>query len=158
MAVVFISPKQRQKMFLMGIVIILLLFMALVSAGVFLAEPEEVSPKVVFNRAKINLDMSIFESDQFKNLSPFIEMELQYSYKGLTPDNKSKSGSISASSAEEAREILEGRGLKNLEIKEVKVGRKNPFVPYYQGGQQSQGTQQTENQGETQTVNFLIGR
>ena len=82
MAVVFISPKQRQKMFFMGITVMFLLFLIIISLGVFLSKPSEVSSVLVFNKPKVNIDMSIFDSDQFKNLQPFTEMETQYSYNG----------------------------------------------------------------------------
>jgi len=132
MAVVFISPKQRQKMFFIAITLLLLLFLVVVSLGVFLAKPKEVSSSLVFNKPKVNINMKVFDSDQFKNLLPFTEMEMQYSYKATTKDNKQQEGFISAVSIDKAREILESMGLDVIEIKEAAVGRDNPFTPYYQ--------------------------
>lgn len=131
MAVVFISPKQRQKMFIMGITIMLLLFLVIISLGVFLSKPKEVLPALVFNKPKINIDMKIFELDQFKNLQPFTEMETQYSYSGLTKDNKLKTGFISAVSMDQARTAIEGMGLFITQLKEAEIGRDDPFAPYY---------------------------
>ena len=132
MAVVFISPKQRQRMFFMGITVMLLLFLAVISSGVFLSKPKEVSPVLVFNKPKVNIAMRIFDSDQFKNLQPFTEMKTQYSYKVLTRNNQPSSGFISATSIDQAKTILEDIGLLVTEIKEAEIGRGNPFTPYFQ--------------------------
>jgi type II secretory pathway component PulF len=59
-------------------------------------------------------------------------MELQFAYHALTKDNKTIQGYISAASAEEARKTLEAMNLSILDIQEAKIGRDNPFVPYYQ--------------------------
>lgn len=76
--------------------------------------------------------MKVFDSDQFKNLQPFPEMEIQYSYKAVTKDNKPQAGFISAVSADQAKAILTGMGLTATEIKEAGIGRDNPFAPYSQ--------------------------
>lgn len=132
MAVVFISPKQRQKMFFIGITVVFLLFLILISLGVFLSKPQEVSPVLVFNKPKVNIDMTIFDSDQFKNLQSFPEMETQYSYNAVTKNNKPQAGFIPAVSIDQAKTILESEGLNVSEIKEAQIGRDNPFTPYYQ--------------------------
>lgn len=75
--------------------------------------------------------MKIFNSDQFKNLQPFTEMEIRYNYKAVTKDNKQVIGVISAVSSDQASEMLLSMGLTASEIKEVEIGRDNPFVPYY---------------------------
>jgi len=119
-------------MFFIVITLLLLLFLVAVSLGVFLAKPKEVPSSLIFNRPKVNIDMKIFDSDQFKNLLAFTEMEMQYSYKATTKDNKQQAGFISAVSIEKAGAILESMGLNVIEIKEAAVGRDNPFTPYYQ--------------------------
>jgi predicted tellurium resistance membrane protein TerC len=129
MAVVFISPKQRQKMFLVGIATVFLLFLIVVSFGVFLSKPKEIQTPLVFNKPKINIDMKVFDSEQFKNLQPLQNIEMQFSYKGLK-DKKSLTGIISAASLEQARKILEDMGLTVTELKEIEIGRENPFTPY----------------------------
>ena len=130
MAVVFISPKQRQKMFFMGITAMFLLFLIIISLGVFLSGPKEVPQVLVFNKPKVSIDMSIFDSAQFKDLQPFIPMEIQFSYKA-TSVGRPVVGFISAISQEKAIEILEDRGLTVTEIREAEIGRENPFTPYY---------------------------
>lgn len=131
MAVVFISPKQRQKMFFLGITVVFLLFISIISISVFLSSPKEVSPVLVFNKPKVSINMSVFESDQFKNLVPFAEMQTQYSYKATGKDRRQKTGFIAASSVEDARKALSAMGLSNITIDEAKIGRDNPFSPYY---------------------------
>ena len=111
---------------------IFLLILIIISLGVFLAKPSEVSTVLVFNKPKVNIDMGVFSSDEFKNLQPFTQMEIQYSYTATTKDGKSVSGFISANSEDEAQSVLIGRGLTISELKEAEIGRDNPFIPYYQ--------------------------
>lgn len=157
MAVVFISPKQRQKFFFIGITAIFLLFIISVSLLVFLSEPTQAPQTVTLNKSKVNIDMSIFDTDQFKRLQPLTEMKIQYSYKATTKDNKTKTGTISAASEEDARILLEKKGLTNPVLKEVKIGRKNPFTPYYQSSglpAASSGSSSSSSQGRTIKVTF----
>jgi len=132
MAVVFISPKKRQKVFFLGIAITLMLFLIFVSFAVFLAKPAEVPQTLVFNKPKVSIDIGIFDSDQFKGLKSYAQMQTQYTYRATTEDNKVKIGIISAESEEEAKATLSSMGLAIAEIKEVQTGRSNPFTPYYQ--------------------------
>ena len=131
MAVVFISPKQRQKMFFLGITALFLLFLAFVSFGVFLSKPNDVLPALVFNKPKVNINMGVFNSDQFKNLQPIPEMELQFSYKAIAKDNKPVAGFISAISRDQALTILKNMGYSVSELKDAEIGRSNPFTPYF---------------------------
>jgi len=131
MAIVFISPKQRQRVFFTGITVVFLLILAAISLGVFLAKPIQNPGAVVFNKPKVSIDMSIFDSQEFKDLQLFPEMGIQYSYKALDKAHKLQTGFLSASSLEEANSILVSQGLMVSEIKEVKVGRADPFMPYY---------------------------
>jgi len=131
-AVVFISPKHRQRVFFAGITVIFFLFLLAVSLGVFLAKPKEVSRTIVFNKPKVDINMSIFESEQFKNLQPFTKMQIQYSYTATTKTDQPKSGFITAASIDQAREILVSMGLNIIKLEEAEIGRDNPFTPYYQ--------------------------
>jgi len=132
MAVVFISPKQRQRMFFVGITIMFLLVLVVISLGVFLSKPSASSQTLVFNKPKVNINMSVFDTDQFKNLVAFTQMQTQYSYKATDKNNKSQTGFISADSLTAARTTLTNLGLTVSEIKEAEIGRDNPFTPYYQ--------------------------
>lgn len=132
MAVVFISPKEKQKLFFVGITVLLILFLASVFLGIFVLEPKEESLGLVFNRPKVNINMEIFDSDIFKNLKSFSQMEIQYQYKAKDQQGAIIEGFIVASSLSNAMRILEGAGLSGLSVKELEVGRENPFAPYFQ--------------------------
>ncbi len=132
MAVVFISPKQRQKVFFMGITIMFVLFLSFISLIVFLSKPQEVSPTLVFNKPKVNIDFSVLDSEQFKKLESFAKMETQFSYEAVAEKGKIVTGLISAISIDEAKNILASIGLTVTEIQEVEPGRDNPFIPYFQ--------------------------
>lgn len=116
----------------MGITAVFLLFLIIIALMVFLAQPQPVAPELVFNKPKININFDVLDSEQFKNLLPYSQMELQFTYSATTKDGKTVAGLVSASSIEEAREIVEGIDLNIIEIKEVEIGRENPFMPYYQ--------------------------
>ena len=132
MAVVFISPKERQKMFFLAILILLVLFLVSVSLIVFLAKPEASTQSLVFNKPKVSIDVSIFDSDQFKNLQPFTQMEIQYTYQATAKDGKQIEGFISAISKDEAQKMLIDSGLTVTDLKESQIGRDNPFTPYFE--------------------------
>jgi len=132
MAVVFISPKQRQKMFFLGITVIFLLFLAFISLAVFFSKPKQSSTVLVFNKPKVSIDMTVFDLDQFKNLQPFTEMQIQFFYSAVTKEKASVTGYITAASMEDARKVLENMGMRILNLKETEIGRDNPFEPYYQ--------------------------
>jgi len=86
MAVVFISPKKRQRMFFAGITATFLVILAFISFLVFMAQPSPVSPEFVFNKPKFNINFNIFDSEEFKGLLPFNEMQRQFVY---TAENES---------------------------------------------------------------------
>lgn len=130
MAVVFISPKQRQNMFFAGITAIFLLLVLVISFLVFLSRPKAVPPELVFNKPKVDVNIKIFETEQFKNLQTFSGLQIQYTYKATTAANKSQQGTISAVSQQEALITLTNMGLTVTELKEMQIGRENPFEPY----------------------------
>jgi len=130
MAVVFISPKQRQKTFLIGITIIFVLFLTFVTFGVLLSGPKQVQPTLVFNKPKISINTEVFDSEQFQELQPFSEMQIQFIYEAETKENKAVEGFVTAESIDDAKKILEATGLEIISIKEAEIGRENPFTPY----------------------------
>ena len=119
-------------MFFLGITVIFLLFFIFVYFGIFLSKPSETPSMLVFNKPKVNIDMSVFTSDQFKNLQPLVVIKTQYSYKATTKGNNPKEGFIFADSEATAKADLEAQGLKVTDLKEAGIGRSNPFMPYYQ--------------------------
>ena len=129
MAVVFISPKQRQKMFITGITIVVGLFFIVIASIVFFSQPKEVAPELVFNKPKVNINFAVLDSDQFKSLQPFEEMKTEFSYKAIK-DGEDKDGYISADSIEDATKILIELGYIITQIKESEIGRDNPFEFY----------------------------
>jgi len=131
MAIVFISPKERQKMFFIGITVIFLLFLVAISLIVFLSQPPKVQPKLVFNKAKITINMETFDSEKFKKLQLLPQMDIQFSYEAVDKRKKQITGFISSPSIKKAKEDLESRGLIVSKIKEVSPGRDNPFTAYY---------------------------
>jgi hypothetical protein len=131
MAVVFISPKKRQRTFFVAITLAFLLFLTFISLGIMSSSPPESESLIVFNKAKINIDMSIFDSPKFKNLQSPSEMGIQYKYKALTKSKIVEEGFISAGSMEKAKKILEDNGLSVTSLVEGTTGRENPFIPYY---------------------------
>jgi hypothetical protein len=130
MAIVFISPKKRQKAFFIAISAILVLFFILFSISIIPSEPKKVSPKIILNKTNIEINTSIFNQDKFKKLQPFSDMKKQFSYRANTKNKKLEEGVISAESADEVREVVEGFGWSVLSIKEIEVGREDPFSSY----------------------------
>ncbi|MDD3608017.1 MAG: hypothetical protein PHQ20_04495 [Candidatus Moranbacteria bacterium] len=129
MAVVFISPKQKQKMFLTGIISGVALFSVIIAILVFLSQPKETYNEFVFNRPKVSIDFSVFDSEQFKNLEPFEKLKVQFYYEASI-DNEKKEGLISSSSIEDAKKELEDLGYRVTLIQKTEVGRDNPFENY----------------------------
>ena len=132
MAVVFISPKQRLKMFVIAITVCLFMFLAIIAMIVFYSPPKSVPPSLVFNKPKININTSVFDSETFKNLKPFAEMEFQFSYKAYNKDKKLIEGFITATSKDAAQKILTSMEYTIVDLEEIIVGRDNPFVPYFE--------------------------
>lgn len=130
MAVVFISPKKRLKLFFVVTTIGFALFLGLVAFWVFLSQPQGVAPEIVFNKEKISINLAVLDGKQFKNLEPFPEFEMQYEYTATDSKSKKVSGLVSAMSLSKAEEKLKTMGLKDVSIKEIKIGRENPFIPY----------------------------
>jgi len=131
MAVVFISPKQKQKTFFLLITALFVLILSIISLTVFLSKPQEIEFPFFMNKPKVNIDMSVFDSTQFKDLRDMPLPNIQYSYVALDRYRRQKTGFIYSVSIDEARKYLEAQGLLVTQLKEVEVGRDNPFVPYY---------------------------
>ena len=77
MAVVFISPKQRQKMFFMGIAGTLVVFLTIVTLLVFLSKPKMVSTTQVFQKPEISIDFAVLDAEQVKN-SDILNLDLSH--------------------------------------------------------------------------------
>ena len=77
MAVVFISPKKRQRVLFTIIGVMFLIIIVIVYFLVFLVKPVNVGSIPVVNLSKANIDLSIFDSKQFQQLQPFIKLNIQ---------------------------------------------------------------------------------
>ena len=131
MAVVFISPKRRQKVFFMAITAVFSLLLIIIASIVFFSQPKPSESQLVFNKPKVNINFGIFDTEDFKNLKNFGEMDLQFTYTAATKDGKKTQGLITAVSLDEARKLLESMSLSIISIQEAEIGRENPFIPYY---------------------------
>lgn len=133
MAIVFISPKKRQGAFLRMIILAFVICMGIIFFIVFFAQPQSSkNVSVEFNKPKVTVDTKVFDSEQFRDLQPFSQMQVQFQYSGFDKKRKSVKGFIAAVSLDEARKILEATGITIVQIKEAEIGRDNPFVPYYE--------------------------
>ena len=132
MAVVFISPKKRQQLFFIGLTLIFVLILIFIGAFVFLSQPQPVASELVFNKPKVIINFTALDSDQFKELVPFIQMQSQFVYSGTNEAGKTVGGFVEAASIDEATANLKALKITVTQIEEVEVGRENPFVPYYQ--------------------------
>jgi len=130
-AIVFISPKQRQRMFFTGIAACLALIVLIISLMVLFARPAPVKEDLVFNRPKIDIDFSALDSEMVKNFDTVTKIEMQYAYTAENSKGIKTSGIITASSPQEAQKILTEMKFKNIVLRQATAGRNNPFAPYY---------------------------
>jgi predicted tellurium resistance membrane protein TerC len=130
MAIVFISPKERQKVFILGIVVIFVLFIAVISLIIFLAKPKKMPVELIFEAPKIRINFDVLTSNKIKDLEFLPEIEKEFNYTAKTEKNRPKTGKVAAPSSEEAEEILTALGLSNIALEEIRGGRENPFSPY----------------------------
>jgi hypothetical protein len=132
MAIVFVSPKKKQKIFFTAIILASLFFVVAVSLGVFLSKAKKVPISEVFLKPEISIDFSFLSSDLLESLEALSKMQIQFDYQAITEDGKKAAGKISATTIEEAKKLLEGQNLKDIVLEKTKAGRENPFAPYYQ--------------------------
>ncbi len=135
MAIVFISPKDRQKVFILGIAGLFFLILIIIGLRVFLAKPKKIALEEVsyaFHAPEIRINFDVLKSDKVKNLEFFPEIEKEFNYKAQTVKGESKSGKIAAPSQEKATQILTALGLSGITLEEIKGGRSTPFRPYYE--------------------------
>jgi len=132
MAIVFVSPKEKQKVFILIMGGVFLLFLVVIGLGVFLAKPKQVLTEEVFQAPKIEINFDILKSDKVKDLEPLPTIENEYNYKAETKKGEKKTGRIAAWSQENAKQILTDLGFSNITLEIAKIGRENPFTPYYE--------------------------
>ena len=135
MAIVFIQSKKRQKVFLWsiitGLVLILFIIPLLIFYPLFVNESQNILEGGVLKPA-ININFSIIDSPQVKNLEPFLDIVTEFTYIAEDKNGKQVIGKISATGQDDAKILLQEMNLKILHLEESNTGRKEPFIPYYQ--------------------------
>ena len=131
MAIVFVSPKQRQKMFFLGITILFLLFLSIIGTVVFFSKPKSTPVEQAFIKPKIKINFEVLDLEQVKGSLLMGRIQKEFAYQSVTDKGEEKTGSIFAATTEEAKKILEDSGLISVTLEEVGIGRENPFTPYY---------------------------
>ena len=131
MAIVFVSPKQRQKVFFAGITILFLLILLVIGTVVFFSKPKPAPSEQVFVKPDIKIDFAVLDFEQVKKSSLMERVQKEFVYSAITDKGGQKSGNIFAATMEDAQKTLEGTGLVSVVLEEVSIGRENPFTPYY---------------------------
>ena len=136
MAIIFISPKKKQKIFIWLISIALILFLVTIlfiifSPG-FKNETASIPIQDVLYNPSARINFDIMDSSLVKNLDLFEGMQTEFDYAAQDQNGNNAGGKVLALNQEDAKSILEKMGLKVLTLKESNIGRSDPFVPYYQ--------------------------
>jgi len=132
MAIVFISPGERQKVFILAIAGFFVVLVVVIGLAVFFAKPKPVPREKVFVAPKISINFDLLKSANVQGLEPMPEVDRQFEYTARDAKGVAKTGKIATPSEATAIEILTGLGLNSIILKEAAVGRDNPFIPYYQ--------------------------
>ncbi|MBI1866392.1 MAG: hypothetical protein HY005_00940 [Candidatus Staskawiczbacteria bacterium] len=130
MTIVFVSPKQRQKMFFLGITILFLLVLSVIGTLVFFSKPKPAPAEQIFIKPEIKINFEILDLEQVKGSLLMGRVQKEFTYQSLTDKGVKKSGTIFAASMDEAKKTLEDSGLLSVILEEVLIGRENPFTPY----------------------------
>lgn len=130
MAIVLISTKKKQNRWVRTITFLLALVLfsvPLILLNPFWAPDLEV-PQVI--KPEIKVDTAMIDSAKVKQLETFTPLQRDFTYAATDASGKQVSGHISAASQEEARLVLLERGLRVVFMKDLVVGRQEPFIPY----------------------------
>lgn len=138
MAIVFVSPKKKQKIFFTITALIMTLFLVGVSLIALLPEFKEGLAIIPINIEtgyitvpEVKINFNVVDSDSVRKLEPFVILEPEFSYVAQDSTGKQLTGMLLASSQNQAETILKGMGLTIIEIREVNAGKQEPFIPYY---------------------------
>ena len=129
MAVVFISPKKKQKIFFTSVGFVFIVIFSLIMGWIFLLKPSA-QVSVEFNKPKVTINFKVLDQDQFKNLETFSSIQPQFSYTARDKSKKEVTGFVSADKKEDAMKILQDRGFSDISLVEILSGRDNPYIPY----------------------------
>ena len=131
MAIVFVSPKQRQKMFFFGITILFLIVLSVIGVTVFFFKPKYTATEVLFIKPEIKINFEVLDLEQVKASLIMERIQKEFVYSAMTVEGEEKTGSIFATTKEDVIKQLEDSGLILVVAEEVKIGRENPFTPFY---------------------------
>ncbi len=136
MAIVFISPKQKQKTVIKIILILLVLLLVIGSLVILIPKFLNATPsakvKVSFSKPDVIINLDILNSEKVKNLNLFSNLETEFVYVVKNQQGKLVTGNILALTPFDAQNLLEESGFKVVSLKEVNIGRSEPFTSYYQ--------------------------
>lgn len=135
MAIVFVSAKQRQKSFIWGISLALVLLVVVIFLAIFLPGflnpmptlPPSGQPGFLSDLA---INFSGIDSDKVKNLDPFLTQEKIFTYVVLDKNGRRITGDISADTQDGASALLQNAGFKIISLSQMVAGRSDPFVSY----------------------------
>lgn len=135
MAIVFISPKKRQKKFFWLLSITVLLAIFTVSSIIFLPEIGSMFNIVIVDQPilqgpDIVIQMHVLDTEQVRSLEPFEQLKIEFSYTAKNAEEKEAAGTIMAFDREHAAMLLTSMGLSSLNLTEIRMGRNEPFIPY----------------------------
>jgi len=135
MAILFVSPKIRQRMFIRIIVAMTIVLLFVIFLIIF-------PPQFISNRYKnysnganvtpdLKINFEIVDSKQFKNLQLFSESQIEFSYIAKDKNGKQIIGIVLAANRNVAKMVVEQMNLTVLSLEEKNIGRSEPFSPYY---------------------------
>ena len=134
MAIVFISPKAKRKVFLrlaimlvfLAVVVFLLVFIIVGSLNM----KRTSLPKATIPTSDIAINFDVIDSPKVLSLEPFVSQETEFTYMVKDDSGKEIQGAIFAASKENAKILLEEAGFTVVSLEEMKIGRSEPFVAY----------------------------
>lgn len=135
MAIVFPSIEKKQKAFNAIMVVLLALILFGIPFLIFspwLDSKINNTVKETDYRPNLDINFTILDSDQVKNLESFPVIETEFSYTGQDKKGKKIQGLILAMSKEDAQIMLEKTGITILSLEESSTGRNDPFAPFDQ--------------------------
>lgn len=130
MAIVFISPKEKQKVFFGAIAGVFGFIVIVIAIIILLSRPAPIAQEKVFKKPPIKINFALLDSDKLKNLQPFPQIEAEFTYTAKDAEDRDVAGKITAASEDDARKAIEAMNLKILTINGPLLGQDNPFTPY----------------------------
>ncbi len=136
MAILFVSPQKTQRMLMLIVISLLIVFLVGFSLTIFwpqfsFGNQDPLLNPTAYQAPDIQIDFRAVDSNQFKNLEVFSEVQIEFNYIAKDENDKQIIGVIMATNKDNAQIILEQMGLKASSLEEKNLGRNEPFSPYY---------------------------